>query len=97
MPLTILNCIQYYKQKKFFSQNRLLLPSHQFATELPGSNFLPPTFSTGGKWDFQVANLLLATVNFKPCLLNKNSILFCLFQMGLSVKAGTKAEMTFYF
>ena len=45
-------------------QSRLLLPSHQSATKLPGSNFLPPTFSTGGKWDFQVANLLLATVNF---------------------------------
>ena len=30
-----------------------------FITELPGSNFLPPRFLTGGKWDFQVANLLL--------------------------------------
>ena len=44
----------------------LLLPSH-YATELPGSNILPPTFSIGGKWNFQVANLLLATVNFEPC------------------------------
>ena len=37
-----------------------------FTTEFPGSNFLLPTFLTGGKWDFQVANLLLATVNFEP-------------------------------
>ena len=49
-----------------------------FITEFPGSNFFLPTFSTGGKWDFQVANLLLATVNFKPCTIvdfhvNKNS------------------------
>ena len=38
-----------------------------FITEFPGSNFLLPTFLTGGKWDFQVANLLLATVNFELC------------------------------
>ena len=38
-----------------------------FITELPGSNFLLPRFLTGGKWDFQVANLLLATANFEPC------------------------------
>ena len=49
-----------------------------FITEFPGSNFLLPTFSTGGKWDFQVANLLLASVNFEPCTIvdcqvNKNS------------------------
>ena len=37
-----------------------------FMTEFPGSNILPPTFLTGGKSDFQVANLLLATVNFEP-------------------------------
>ena len=37
-----------------------------FRTEFPGSNFLLPTFLTGGKWDFEVANLLLATVNFEP-------------------------------
>ena len=37
-------------------------------TEIPGSNsFLLPTFLTGGQWDFQVANMLLATVNFEPC------------------------------
>ena len=37
-----------------------------FITEFPGSNYLLPTFLTGGKWDFQVANLLLATVNSNP-------------------------------
>ena len=36
-----------------------------FITELLGSNFLLPTFLTGSKWDFQVENLLLATVNFE--------------------------------
>ena len=46
-----------------------------FITEFPGSNFLLPTCLTGGYWDFQVANLLLATVNFKPCycILHRNS------------------------
>ena len=38
-----------------------------FITEFPGSNFLLPTFLTGAKWDFPVADLRLATVNFKPC------------------------------
>ena len=33
-----------------------------FIMEFPGSNFLLPTFLTVGKWDYQVANLLLATV-----------------------------------
>ena len=38
-----------------------------FATEISGSTlFLLPAFSTGGKWYFQVANLLLATDNFEP-------------------------------
>ena len=36
-----------------------------FRTEFPGSNCLLPLFLTGGKWGFQVANLLLATVNVK--------------------------------
>ena len=34
--------------------------------ELPGSNFLLLSFLPGGKLDTQVANLLLATVNFEP-------------------------------
>ena len=37
-------------------------------TEFPGSDILLPTIETGSKWGFQVANLLLATVNFEPCL-----------------------------
>ena len=37
-----------------------------FITEFRGSNFLLPTFLAGSKWDFPVANLLLATVNFEP-------------------------------
>ena len=36
-----------------------------FRTEFPGSSFLLPTFLIGGKWDFQVAKFLLATVNFE--------------------------------
>ena len=39
-----------------------------FITEFPGSNFLLPTLLTGGI--FQVANLLLATVHFEPCILH---------------------------
>ena len=37
-----------------------------FRTEFQGTNILLPTLLTGGKWDFEVANLLLATVNFEP-------------------------------
>ena len=44
----------------------LLFQEITFRIEFPSSNFLLPTVLTGGKWDFQVANLLLATVNFKP-------------------------------
>ena len=36
---------------------------------LPITNLLLSTFLTGGKSDFQVANLLLATVSFEPCTL----------------------------
>ena len=36
-----------------------------FLTEFRGSNFLLPTFLAGIKWDFLVANLLLATVKFQ--------------------------------
>ena len=37
-----------------------------FIIEFPGSNFLQPPFFIGGKLDVQVANLILATVNFEP-------------------------------
>ena len=77
MPLTIWNCVLSYKQKSYFCENPLVLPRISVKTglffqeitlrkEFPGSNSLLPTFLTGGKWDFQVANLLLATVNFEP-------------------------------
>ena len=33
--------------------------------EFLDSNLLLPFFPSNGKWDFQVANLLLATVNFE--------------------------------
>ena len=37
-----------------------------FITEFPGSNLLQPKFFIGGELDVQVANLILATVNFEP-------------------------------
>ena len=35
--------------------------------EIPGSNFLLLLVWLAIKFDFHVANLLLATANFKPC------------------------------
>ena len=55
-----------YKQKIYFSENWPGFQEITFISEFPGRNVLLPTFLTGGKWDFQVANLLLATVNFEP-------------------------------
>ena len=37
-----------------------------FIAEFSGSKILLLTFSLGGKWGFEVTNLLLATVNFEP-------------------------------
>ena len=51
------------KQKINLSENWLGLPRNYFISEFPSSNFLLPTFLTGGKWDFQVANLLLLISN----------------------------------
>ena len=45
----------------------LLFKEITFRTEFPSSNFVLLRFLTGGKRDFQVANMLLATINFKPC------------------------------
>ena len=42
-----------------------------FITKLQDSNFLLPTCLTGGKWEFQMANLLLATADFEPCIIPK--------------------------
>ena len=41
----------------------LFLQEITFITEFPGSNFLLLRFLTGGKWDFQVEDLLLATLS----------------------------------
>ena len=66
MPLALWNCVLSNKQKNYFSENWLVFfQKITFIKEFPGSNFLLPTFLTGGKWDFQMANLLLAPVNFK--------------------------------
>ena len=43
-----------------------------FITEFSGSNFLLPTFLTGSKWDFQVANLLPAP---EPCKVKATKML----------------------
>ena len=74
MPLTIWNCVLSYKQKNYFSKNLLVLPRNYFRNRIP-KNFLLPTFLAGGKWDFQVANLLLATVNFEPWITQQPYIL----------------------
>ena len=58
-------CVLSYKQKNHFSESWLDLEIALIA-EFPGSNFLLLTFLMGGKQDFQVANLLLAAVNFEP-------------------------------
>ena len=66
MPLTIWNCVLSYQEKNNFSENGHVLPRITSITEFPGSNCLLPTFETGSKSGFQVANLLLATANFEP-------------------------------
>ena len=82
MPLTIWHCVLPYKQKNHFSENRLVLPRITFITELPGSNILLPTFLTGSKRDFQVANLLLATVNFELCTWKKKLMMELIYHTG---------------
>ena len=72
MPLTIWHCVLSYKQRFISVKISLFFQEITFRTEFPGSSFLLPTFLIGGKWDFQVANLLLAMVNFEHC----NAVLF---------------------
>ena len=59
-----------------------------FITEFPGSNFLLPTFLTGSKWDFQVANLLLS--NPVRSMFNSNYMvsqgIYSLKLMGITAK-----------
>ena len=63
MPLTIME-LCYVLQA---SENWILLPSHLFATELPGSNFLPPTLIfqrvANGIFRKQICYLLLLILN----------------------------------
>ena len=49
----------------------LFVQENTFIAEFPGSNPLLPTFLAGSKWDFPVANLLLATDNFE----NQNGLM----------------------
>ena len=65
MSLTIWNCVSSYKGKSYFSENWLVFPRNHVHYRIPGSNLLLPTFLAGSKWDFPVANLLFATVNFE--------------------------------
>ena len=71
MPLTIWNCVLSYKQNSNFSERQLALPRNYFYNRFLSSNCLLPIFLTGSKLGFQVANLLLATVNFEPCTLQQ--------------------------
>ena len=68
MPLTIWNCVLSYKQKKYFSEIWLAFLRNCFPGNSQVATFYYPRFLTGGKSDFQVANLLLATANFEPCM-----------------------------
>ena len=81
MPLTMWNCVWSYKHKNFYVKIGFYFPEINCASVFSGSNFLLPTFSIGGKLDFQVVNLLLATVNFDSCLglsspVNLNLLIF---------------------
>ena len=70
MPLTIWNCVLYYKQKIYFSENQLVLPRNYFQNRIPReqlfATYIFNRWQNSGKWDFQVANLLFATVTFEP-------------------------------
>ena len=70
MALAIWNCVLLYKQNDYVSEKGFFFQEMFFITELPGGpgkNYLLLRYLTGGKWDFQVANSLLATANFEPC------------------------------
>ena len=61
-------CFFLHTEELFQLEIGMFFQEVTFITGFPGSNFMLPTFLTGGKWNFQVANLLLATVNSKPCM-----------------------------
>ena len=71
MLLTILNFVFCLTNRRIISVKvGLIFQEIALITEFPGCKFLQSTFLTGGKLDFQVANLvanlLLAIVNFEP-------------------------------
>ena len=70
MPLILWNCVSSYKKKTYFSENRLVLPRNYFQNRIP--RYMKQLIATyilkGAKLDFEVANLLLATVIFEPCV-----------------------------
>ena len=74
--LTIWNCVSLVNRRNISVKIGLFFQEITFITEFPGSIFSLPKFLTSGKWDFQGANLLLATVNFEPCLLFFPSIFY---------------------
>ena len=76
MPLTMWSCVLSYNRRIISVKTGLFFQEITFITKFPGSNFLLPTFLTGSKQDFQVANLLLATVHFEHCLPSRLH-LFC--------------------
>ena len=65
MPLTIWNCDCLINIRIISVEIGLFFQEITFRTEFPSINLLLPTFLTRGKWDFQVVNLLLPTVNFE--------------------------------
>ena len=70
MPLTIWNCVLSYGHMELLRRRIISVKIGLFfqeitlRTEFLGSNFLLPTSLTGGKWNFQVANLLLLISNY---------------------------------
>ena len=67
MPLIIWNYVFHKNRRNISVKMSLFGKGITFITEFPSSNFLLATFLTGSKWEFQCANLPLATVDFEPC------------------------------
>ena len=66
MPLTIWNCACQISRTIISVKSSLLFQEITFLTDSQEATVLLPTFLSGGKLSFQVANLLLAAVNFEP-------------------------------
>ena len=69
MPLTTWNCVFSKKKKRRIIFEKISLFSKKLLSEQNSqvATLCYLHFLTGGKWDFEVANLLLPTVNFEPC------------------------------